>query len=53
MAISSHLSIITLNTKRLNASIKRHGVPDWTTTKTKPFQMLLTRDSLQGERNTD
>ena len=38
MAISTHLSIITLNVKRLNASIKRHRVPDWTATKNKTLQ---------------
>lgn len=51
MAISTHLSVITLNVKRLNASVKRHRVPDWTKTKTKPFNMLFTRDSLQAERH--
>ena len=29
MAISTHLSIITLNVNRLNAPIKRHKVEEW------------------------
>ena len=29
MAISTHLSIITLNVNGLNAPVKRHRVADW------------------------
>ena len=45
MAISTHLSIITLNVNRLNAPIKRHRVAEWI--KTRPIYMLPTIDSLQ------
>ena len=34
MAISSYLSIITLNVNRLNSPIKRHKVTDWIKNKT-------------------
>ena len=45
MAISTYLSIITLNVNGLNAPIKRQSV--WMDTKTIPVYMLPTRDWLQ------
>ena len=44
MAISTYLSIISLNVNRLNAPIKRHRVADWTREKRKQdsFIYMLT-----------
>ena len=51
MAISTYVSIITLNVDGLNASIKRHRVADWIKNQ-EPAICCLKRDSLQGKRHT-
>ena len=54
MAKSTYLSIITLKVNRLNVLIKRLKVSDWIKKKNTPrtYNMLPTRDSLEGERHT-
>ena len=49
MAISIHLSIITLNVCRLNLPIKRHKVAEWIKKKPRP---IYTKDSLQKKGHT-
>ena len=49
MAISTYLSIITLNGNGINVLIKRHRLHDWIK---KTWNKLLVRDSLQGKRHT-
>jgi len=44
MALNSYLSIITLNVNGLNASIKIQRVTECIKKKTRPIDMLLTRD---------
>ena len=51
MAISTYLSIITLNVNGLNAPIKRHRI-NRMDKKARPIYMLLTRDSPQTQRHT-
>ena len=51
MAINTYLSIITLNVNGLNALVKRHRVADWIK-KTKAYNILPTRDPLQGKGHT-
>ena len=46
MAVSTDISIITLNINQLNAPIKRHKVAEWIKRK-RPIHALPTRDSLQ------
>ena len=49
MAVSTYLSIITLNVNGLNAPIKRHRVVDWMKKKTSQYAAC---NSLQGESHT-
>ena len=51
MAVSTYLSIITLNVNGPNAPIKRHSMIDWIK-ETSIYNMLPTRDPLQGKRHT-
>ena len=51
MSISTYLSIIISNVNRLNAPINRHRVADWIKN-TKTYNILPTRNSLQGKRHT-
>ena len=44
MAISTYLSIITLNVNGLNAPIKRHRDTEWIKKKKRPVYMMPTRD---------
>ena len=50
MAISTYLSIITLNVNGLNAPIKRYIVAEWIQ---KDLYILSTRDSLISKTQTD
>ena len=53
MALSTYLSINYSKYQWINALIKRHRIADWLKKKkTRPFNMLPTRDSLQGKRHT-
>ena len=51
MAISTCLSIITLNANELNLLIKRHKVAEWII-KIRPIYILPTRDSPQKSGHT-
>ena len=51
MAVSTYLSIITLNVNGPNAPIKRHSMIDWIK-ETSIYNTLPTRDPLQGKRHT-
>ena len=54
MAISTYLSIITLNVNGLNVLSKRHRVADWLKKKkTGPIYMQPIGDSLQSYKCTD
>lgn len=50
MAISTYLSILTLNVNSVNALIRRHMVIKWIKNKTRPICMLPIRDSIQTKR---
>ena len=47
MAISTYLSVITLNVNGLNAPTKRHRLAEWIKKKNKTVYMLSTRDPRQ------
>ena len=51
MAVSTYLSIITLNVNGPKAPNKRHSMVDWIK-ETRIYNMLPTRGSLQGKRHT-
>ena len=47
IALSTYLSIITLNVNKLNTALKRHMVVEWIKKKIRPIYMLHVGDSLQ------
>lgn len=53
MAISTYLSIVTLDINGLNTRIKTEWLNEFKTNKTRPTYMLPTRNSLSLKRQTD